>query len=433
MYDVVIVGGGISGLTVAHRLKDRNICVLERESRCGGRVLSVKLGDYVYNTGAQVVIGEDSPPAVLAKELNVPITLIKKSKMPMHINGKTVAARSEVGFLAQLPIPWLQRIKLGWKVFTLRRRFGQFAGILPALDDPRLAALDAMTLAELVGATDAHYKGIWDALSLGTTTQPCDAVAAFQPLSSFLSFLSNEYYVENGTSALTDALWASVKDKVVTGATVKRVGRADGVFEIDYEHEGKTTTVTAARCVMTVPGTLVNDLVADLPEEKSHALSQLDYGEYTSAGFLLNQPTSKYLPKGVWRMPVVGKRFCSITDPTFTFDASFRERSGQGLFRVYCGHTASLELRRLGEEGALNLLQNELDEVLPGSAQQVVDRAIRHWTLAVPPWRVGRLKVMQALLAPTDGIHYCGDYTDANSMSGAVNSANRVLRELKRN
>ena len=433
MYDVVIVGGGISGLTVAHRLKHKNIRVLERESRCGGRVFSVKMGDYVYNTGAQVVIGEQSPPALLARELGVPMTLINKSKMPMHINGKTVAASSDIAFLWQLPIPLLQKIKLGWNVARLRRRFGQFAGILPELDDPRLAELDALTLSDLVGAKQSDYKGIWDALSLGTTTQASDQVAAFQPLSSFLAFLNSEYYVENGTSALTDALWKSVEDKVVTQASVTEVRRVDGIFEVCYEHGGETKTLQAARCVMTIPGTLVANLIVSLPEWKTQALAQLDYGQYTSAGFLLDQPASTFLPEGVWRMPVVGKHFCSITDPTFTFDSSFQQHSGQGLFRVYCGHDASLELRNLGEEGALDLLQKELDEVLPGSSARVSDRAITHWTHAVPPWRVGRLRVMADLLAPTDGIHYCGDYTDSNSMSGAVNSANRVLKELERN
>jgi len=433
MHDVVIIGAGISGLSVAHRLKHKNICVLESEPRCGGRVLSLKMGDYMYNTGAQVIIGEQSPPALLARELDVPITLIQKSKMPMHINGKTVAASSDIGFLWQLPIPLLQKIKLGWHVARLRRRFGQFAGILPALDDPRLADLDAVTLADLVGAKETDYKGIWDALSLGTTTQRSDEVAAYQPLSSFLAFLNNEYYVENGTSALTDALWKSVEDKVLTRATVTEVRRVDGIFEVHYDHDGTTKSVRAARCVITVPGTLVTNLVPSLPDWKTQALAKLDYGEYTSAGFLLDIPTSTLLPEGVWRMPVVGKHFCSITDPTFTFAPDFRKKSGQGLFRLYCGHAASLELRRLGEEGALDLMQQELDDVLPGAAAHVIERAIRHWTLAVPPWRVGRLKVMADILAPTDGIHYCGDYTDSNSMSGAVNSANRVLKELERN
>ncbi len=49
-YDVAIVGGGMSGLTVAHQLGDKNVLLLEKESLCGERTVSVSM-ERVYNTG----------------------------------------------------------------------------------------------------------------------------------------------------------------------------------------------------------------------------------------------------------------------------------------------------------------------------------------------------------------------------------------------
>ena len=42
--DTVIVGGGIAGLTIAYRLQNQEILLLEKEDYCGGRTLSKQDG-----------------------------------------------------------------------------------------------------------------------------------------------------------------------------------------------------------------------------------------------------------------------------------------------------------------------------------------------------------------------------------------------------
>ena len=87
--DTVIVGAGLAGLTVAYGLRDRNILVLEKEDRPGGRTLSLEMGPYVYNAGAQVVLGDDSLTARLANEVGVKRTLIRKDQDPYAHQGET--------------------------------------------------------------------------------------------------------------------------------------------------------------------------------------------------------------------------------------------------------------------------------------------------------------------------------------------------------
>ena len=51
MKDVIIVGGGLAGLSAAWRLKQHDILLLESEDYIGGRVKSERRGDYWLNWG----------------------------------------------------------------------------------------------------------------------------------------------------------------------------------------------------------------------------------------------------------------------------------------------------------------------------------------------------------------------------------------------
>ena len=66
MYDLIVVGGGIAGLTVAYRLRHQNILLLEKEPVVGGRTLSRRLGEYAYN---EAETGGEGIPLLTAAEL----------------------------------------------------------------------------------------------------------------------------------------------------------------------------------------------------------------------------------------------------------------------------------------------------------------------------------------------------------------------------
>ena len=53
-YDLVIVGGGISGLFLAYKLSETNlkILLLEKEKNLGGRIHTIKKENYSYECGA---------------------------------------------------------------------------------------------------------------------------------------------------------------------------------------------------------------------------------------------------------------------------------------------------------------------------------------------------------------------------------------------
>ena len=75
--DVVIIGGGIAGLSAAWRLRHRDVLLLEAGDRLGGRMRSDPCGEYWLNYGAHLFPGPGSLVDGMARECGletVPVT-----------------------------------------------------------------------------------------------------------------------------------------------------------------------------------------------------------------------------------------------------------------------------------------------------------------------------------------------------------------------
>jgi oxygen-dependent protoporphyrinogen oxidase len=429
-FDVVIVGGGIAGLTVAYRLGDKNVLLLEKENVCGGRTLSKSMGPYAYNQGAQMIPGGETNVAQLAGEIGVRHTLIDKTKTSTYINGKYIAETSDFKYLLKLPIPLTEKVKLAYKVRRLRSRYSELVDKAPDPDSAKFRELSETTLVDLLKIRHPDVKALWDSFSMASSTLGSDEVAAFQPVNTFLHHAADEFFVEGGTGQLTRTLAEKTTARIETGASVTEVRSVDGLVTVRYDQNGESHTVQARNCVMAIPAPLVLGVVQDLLANKRSALAQCEYGAMSSAAFLVDRPSERFLGKGVWRIPVVGKKIIGISDPTYTFSAELKRDDGRGLIRLYAGNDASQELMRMSDEEAFEVFESDLFDIFPAVRGSILERALKHWPHAICPWRVGRLAVISDIREPHDSIHYCGDYTENSGLESAVLSAQRVVKEL---
>src|SRR5215468_1818113 len=144
--DVVIVGGGIAGLSAAWRLRHRDILLLEAGDRLGGRMRSDPCGDYWLNYGAHLFPAPGSLVDGMARDCGLETVPVTGGMMGLAV-GDTILDRGRVEtYPFRLPLSLGDRVafvRAGLKIqravaryeprhdYEDDRTFGEFLGPLP--------------------------------------------------------------------------------------------------------------------------------------------------------------------------------------------------------------------------------------------------------------------------------------------------------------
>src|SRR6185295_2248674 len=147
--DVVIVGGGIAGLSAAWRLRHRDILLLEAGDRLGGRMRSDPCGDYWLNYGAHLFPAPGSLVDGMARDCGLQTVPVTGSMMGLAVGSALLnSGRVEI-YPLRLPLSlreWIAFARAGVRIqravaayhqapsrydFENHRTFGEFLGPLP--------------------------------------------------------------------------------------------------------------------------------------------------------------------------------------------------------------------------------------------------------------------------------------------------------------
>ena len=117
--DVVIVGGGIAGLSAAWRLRHRDVLLLEAGDRLGGRMRSDPCGDYWLNYGAHLFPAPGSLVDGMARECGLETVPVTGGMMGLAVGSKILDGGRVETYPFRLPLSVRERIafaKAGVKV-----------------------------------------------------------------------------------------------------------------------------------------------------------------------------------------------------------------------------------------------------------------------------------------------------------------------------
>lgn len=275
IYDALIIGGGISGITTAYMLRDKNILLLEKEKRFGGRVLSEDIFETTNNIGTQFFTDGDSSFVNLMNELGIERVghSPKRVNYAFFINGQfypNMKAFMNMGIK-------MDRFKLFVKVIP------RLLDLLKPQNHPKWKKLAAQNITGLENGLRKDTRALVKSYMRGTClAKPERTSAGIGSIMMLDVFLMGELaYVKGGFQKVTDTMLSLINDKVVNGAEVKKVEEMDGVVYTHVVVDGESKVFKSNKAVMTAPAPAVMNLMPNLPTWKREALKGVKYGPLT--------------------------------------------------------------------------------------------------------------------------------------------------------
>lgn len=422
MKDVVVVGGGLAGLSAAWKLRDKDILVLESDIRFGGRIQSQRRGDYWMNWGGHVFAGHNSSTDELLTETGVAAVAVPGSLQAMSMNGKFLRNGHIATYPFRIPMSLGSRIGTMWgglKVvagvanyvgvvrkregetgserqqriydFENERTFQDFIGNLPS---------DA---ASLFQTTVTRSSGNMDQISAGA------GIGYFSLVLGFGQGLNRG--IVGGPSTLTGFVASTLGDKLQLGAEVYEVVENSNSVTVRYRQNGVNHEVTAKSVVLATTANISQKIGVTLAEDVRDALSQVKYGPHVSTAFLTNEQGSRPWDD-IYAIAAPKRSFAIALNQASIVRGSETSRKPGGSFMTFSPAALGAALLHKPENEVIDIHLKDLEQVLnyKGFSDSVVEAKMERWENASPYCAPGRAKLQPVLMRGEGRVFLAGDF-----------------------
>jgi len=419
---VAVVGGGVSGLAAAHRLRTRlgpgaTITVLEQRDRTGGVLRTVDLAGVPYDVGAEAFLARRPEMAVLLAELGLSGEQVHPTaaKASLRADGRiaalpaatllgvpTSAARldgllSAAGLAAvaaepALPLGWERGgdVALGG---LLRERFGE--ELADRLADPLLGGVysgrvDALglraTIPALAAALDDGAPSLTAAAD-AATPPPARRDAAPAPVFGALS---------GGYRVLLDALAAEADAHLRLGATVRELRPHETGWRLILGPTTGPEVLDVDAVVLAIPAPAAARLLSEAAPSAARSAAEIELASSVVVALAYRGEDAAGLPSTSGALIATGE---PLSAKAFTHSTNkWSHLSPDGLVRLRAS------LGRFGEAAALQVEDAELVRrvradlaTLTGITAEPVAVHVQRWGGGLPQYGVGHLDRARAI------------------------------------
>jgi oxygen-dependent protoporphyrinogen oxidase len=429
---VLVIGGGIAGLTTAYALQKAGleVEVLEREATAGGRMRSERHGDFVVDRGAQFIASSYKNMRTLVEELGLRphVRRLRTGRGATLRDGRFVQTNYAGlrAMLAAKDLSWGSRLRLPRMLVELRRH----GPILDFYHIERAAPLDdgpASEWARRRFGREVLDDIIEPAFASTFTALPENLSRAFVLATVHYMFTSGFglYAFEGGNGLLTQSLASRLK--VRTGATVDQISHT--VSGVSVRLEGGET-LEANIAVVATPGNHVASLCPNLSDEEQRFFEGVRYARSIIVFFMTS---SKRADPGLYGIGIGRPQGVRLYGMAFENPKEGAVPTGKTLFNCALSEELAAAVFEQSDEAVAAAAREELSKLPLEGLDEIEGFAVHRWPELVPQFYAGYIRSLAAFKERrerSDRIFFAGDYLVGPYTEAALTSGLRAAEEV---
>lgn len=444
---VLVIGGGISGLTVAYWLHKGgvDVTILEKEARPGGAIRTEKEGGYLIECGPNSTLDIYQEADDLCEDLG-----IMGEKIFADRTAKNRYVLRE-GRLRPLPMGPLQFFTTNlWSVSGKLRLIGEpFIHRYSGASEESIARFVIRRTGRefLDYAIDPFVTGVFagdpERLSLKSCFPKMYALEQEYGSLTKGAILGSKkkkeprrkmrlFSFKDGLQRLPDAISKVLGDRLITGCTVTSVKKNVSGFEVITERAGSRQVFKADKVVLATPAWVTANIIHPLSELTATNLMQIEYVPAVIAftgfdrrhvnhpldgfGFLI--PSKESRQKGY---TILGSIWSSSIFPG-------RAPEGKVAFTNILGGARKTDILEYDERELIEMTLRDLKSILHIDEKPEFVRIVRQ-PRAIPQYTTGhqnRIETIKKGLQDFSGLYLTGNYINGVSVGHCIAEATKL-------
>jgi monoamine oxidase len=444
--DVVIVGGGLSGLCAAYYLKQAGVsfALLEMAPRLGGRIRTAAYPGGLRAETGLAELWEGNPAIDVARALRIPLEYDERTFSSVVLEGRIepIVQATNAAFLEAV---------LGAGDYQLYQAWDRrMQALLKSLDErpvpPAMLALKDVSFGKwledqkLTRRVRALVRATLEP-EIGTTLESISAVDGVAEWHVFTAPGARPHHVVGGNQRLVEALAAYLGEaQLRLNTQVTHLIQTPSGVEVRAIDAAKSRILrlNAKAAVVAIPLYRLLELqfTPRLSEELYRAIQTQGWGSYFTAHVALDPAAARFWTiEGRSLLPLLAGESLGVLYPGGSTEGQ-APAPGEVLLNLLVHGPAAEDFNaRLGAlDDVKARLEESLDALFPG-----IRPLIHGWTFyryhprAIAAWPVGRSRfdaLSERLRRPFGNVYFAGDFTESSHSDGAALSARRVSDQI---
>ena len=472
MKKVVIIGGGISGLSAAYYLKDEaqkrgidlEYALIEKNNRLGGNILTEKVNDFLIEGGPDCFIFEKPWVLELCKKLGLSDEVINtKEGSQTFILWKGRLRALPEGFILMIPtkiLPFLfnslisifGKLRMALDLVLPKgnpnkdESLGEFVGrrfgreVVEKIAEPLVAGIhagDPETMSvksgfpRFIDMEQKHRSLIIAMLKARKKAKEKESSSAKasedKKRQKYTMFLT----LKNGLVELVEAIVEKLgKGLIMTNTSVQKIEKSPEGNSYIVHIEGNKP-IEADSVILTTPAYVSAKLIKDIDPAMAADLEKISYVSTATVSLAFKKSDLKQPLRGFgFVVPrLEGRKIMAATFSSQKFP--FRAPEDSVLIRCFVGGSQNEELADLEEEEMVRMVRAELADILGISAEPILAKAYK-WEKAMSQRKVGHSEIVKSLDEREQqhpGLFLAGSAYEAVGLSDSVRSGELTAKE----